>query len=258
MGSSLKEAVFHTACIFKWGSDPEVGNYVPNGATAFCRVPEGRIQTQPNYLCQFSYVMDTSRDRQIWDAQKAFEDYIQRIPGFNKAQKNRRTWQDGSVADGPASSYVFTSQVFMKRAPTTQHREADISYQLHDWIKAATGPKSSYFANPDRPEVFDLCEGELRSIKAATPPYLRGGDLVWISFSVEFVIGLDLWHTSLVPLEIIRVALLSSDLVGGAGTRYLAASELAPRPRLQVGMKVQLSKSTLTTRNQHVLTDASR
>ncbi|KAI9056624.1 hypothetical protein FKP32DRAFT_1585545, partial [Trametes sanguinea] len=236
-------AILTTVGVFRWGYDPEVGNFVPKGATASARIPESRIQNEPNYLCQFSYGIDTHRDKHVWHAQKAFEDYVQSLDGFNKAQKSRRTWQDGSTANNTNSVYTFMSQVFIKRTPTTRHRERLISFELHDWIKQATGPNSSYFANPDRPMLFELRDGELHDIKTCDPPYLRTGDLLWISFGVEFIIGADIWSSTFVPYEIVRVGTVSPDLVGDAIERPSAMAESIPRPRLQVGMKVRTSTS---------------
>ncbi|KAI9069261.1 hypothetical protein FKP32DRAFT_1560176, partial [Trametes sanguinea] len=233
-------AVFTTVGIFRWGYDPEVGNFVPKGAVASSGVPEARIE--PNNLCQFSYVIDTHRDKDVWRAQKAFEDYVQSISAFNKGQKNRRTWQDGSTANQPNSAFAFTSRVFVRRTSSTRHLEAQIKFPLHEWIKDATGPNSAYFANPDRPTVFELRDGELHDIKQCDPPFLKSGDLIWISFGVEFIIGTDLWSTSFVPFEIIRVASVSPDLIGDSSERSLVTEDAAPRPRLQVGMKVSISE----------------
>ncbi|KAL7281163.1 hypothetical protein ACG7TL_004471 [Trametes sanguinea] len=200
----LSEAIFTTVGVFRWGYDPEVGNFVPKGAVA---------------------------------SSGAFENYVQTVDGFNKAQKSRRTWQDGKTAEQPNSTYAFTSRVFVRRTPSTRHREAEINFPLHPWIKDATGPNSAYFANPDRPTVFELRDGRLQDIKDCNPPFLKSGNLIWISFGVEFIIGSDLWSTSFVPFEIIRVATVSPDLIGDSSDRP-AVEPAAPRPRLQVGMRI--------------------
>ncbi|OSD06152.1 hypothetical protein PYCCODRAFT_1464820 [Trametes coccinea BRFM310] len=240
-GPSVKEAILHTAAIFKWGADPEVGNFVPKGETALSRVPESRIQNQPNYLCQFTYVVNTNRDKHIWIAQKRFEEHVQRRNGFNKGQKSRRTWQDGRTADNVNSGFAFVSQVFLRRTDSSRAKEERISYKLHDWIKAATGPSSQFFANPDRPTLLELCNGELRDLKDSKTPYLRSGDLIWISFGVEFIIGADLWSTNFVPFELIRVGTVAPELLNDGPSRSPPPSALAPQQRLQVGMKIRLN-----------------
>ncbi|KAI9065720.1 hypothetical protein FKP32DRAFT_1567363 [Trametes sanguinea] len=234
----VKEAILHTAAVYKWGSDPEVGNFVPKGEML---IMTSHSQNEPNYLCQFSHVINTGHDKHIWSAQKRFEEHVQSRNGFNRGQKSRRAWQDGSTADNANSGYMFTSQIFVRRNDSSRAHEMRTPYKLHDWIKAVTGPGSQYIPNPDRPSLFELCDGELRDIKACNPPYLKSGDLVWISFGVEFIIGADLWSTTFTPFEIIRVATVSPEVLGDSGDRA-PLSGPAPQPRLQVGMKIQLSK----------------
>ncbi|EIW63226.1 uncharacterized protein TRAVEDRAFT_87590, partial [Trametes versicolor FP-101664 SS1] len=212
-------AIFHTAGVIKWGSDPETGNFVLEGQKAVVTNIYDR-RTVPGSLCQFSYALDTHSDKSIWAAQKAFEDYVITVAGFNKGSKDRRTWQDGTGADRPNSYYVFSSQVFVKRVGVTKHREANIDYELHPWIAAVTkGPKTEYFANPDRPKLLEPYGGKLRNIKDSDSPQLKKGDVVWISFSVSFLLGGDTWTTNFTPFEIIRVGAVSADLIGDAADR---------------------------------------
>ncbi|EIW53402.1 uncharacterized protein TRAVEDRAFT_23774 [Trametes versicolor FP-101664 SS1] len=237
-----QEAVFHTVGVYRWGANEETGNFVLQGEKAPSSVAESRIKYEPSSLCQFSYALDTHRDKTIWAAQKAFEEYVKGVDGFNKAQKQRRSWQDGSGADKPNSSFVFNSQIFVKRNATTKYREAQIEYELHPWIKKVTSvPGCEYFANPDRPALFELHQGTLRNIKECSPPYIKKGDLVWLSFSAEYIIGGEAWSTTFVPYEIIRVGTLSADLVGDAFDRSGPPAEIvAPRPRLMAGMRVEI------------------
>ncbi|KAI0324875.1 hypothetical protein GY45DRAFT_1262015 [Cubamyces sp. BRFM 1775] len=238
----LTSAVFYTALVYRWGLNGDTGNFVPKGHVASSGVAENRMY--PSTLCQFSYAFDTHTDKTLWNAQRALEDYVQSIPGFNLGQKKRRTWQDGSTADKPNSSFVFSSQIFVRRNSATKHREERISYDLHPWIAAATGPRSDYFANPDRPMLYEIHQGELRDIKECSPPYLKKGDLVWVSFTVEFIIGNDAWSMVFVPYEIVRVGSVSLDLVGDTGERSVNAPvDITPNLRLQAGMKIALRES---------------
>lgn len=125
----------------------------------------------------------------------------------------------------------------------TSHRERDISYNLHPWIAAATGPKSGFFANPDKPKIFELCNDELRAIEECSPPYIKKGDLVWMSFSVVFIIGTDAWSTTCVPFEIVRVGTVSPDLLGISGSSGGGTEVEVPRAQLKAGLKVMRSKS---------------
>ena len=118
----------------------------------------------------------------------------------------------------------------------TKQREASIKYPLHDWIAQATRRGMDYFPNPDRPSIFEPAGNELRDISQCEPPYLKVGDMVWISFSVEFFIGSKYWSTNLIPYEIVRVARVSTDLLGEIRSLDLGEEE-APRERLEAGLK---------------------
>ncbi|KAI9061994.1 hypothetical protein FKP32DRAFT_1574797 [Trametes sanguinea] len=226
----LKAALFYASFVWSFHSDLDTGNYVPKGETAPSKVAESRVRSVPDNACQFSYGVDTSQDKSIWFAQQAFEDHVQANATFNKAKKPRRAWQDGN--GDYMSTFVMSSQVFVRRTRLTSHREKDIDYELHPWIAEVTKGKGAYFANPDKPKLFELRGDELQPIDECTPPYLRKGDLVWISFSVEFIPGSDAWSTTFVPYEIVRVGAISQDFMGGS-------TELAaPRRQLKVGLKI--------------------
>ncbi|KAI9063712.1 hypothetical protein FKP32DRAFT_1571416 [Trametes sanguinea] len=230
-----KAATFHTACVWRWGSDLETGNYVPPGETPPGKLLESRIQSEPGALCQFSYAVDTVHDKSLWNAQQKVEEYIVQVKGFNRSKKPRRPWQDGS--ENNTSVYIMGSQIFFKRTKSTSRREASVKYKLHPWIEKAA-KQSAWFPNPDRPIVLEPCNGVLRDINDSVPPYLRTGDLVWISFFVEFVIGINHWSTTFSPREIIRVGTVSSDLVGDQppGVTLLEGSE----DRLRAGDKISI------------------
>ncbi|KAI9057439.1 hypothetical protein FKP32DRAFT_1541826, partial [Trametes sanguinea] len=208
-------AVFHTAAVWAWNSDLKTGNFVLPGRTAppkalidvlYCR------QDKPGPLCQFSYAVDTYSDKSLYTVQKAFEDHILSQPEFNKGRKPRRRWQEGGGSFD--ATYIFTAPVFARRAP--QRRvERRIKYEIPSPIRLATeNPKVPYCANPDRPQIFEAVDGSLRDIASCDPAELQYGDMVWISFFVEFIVGTNAWNTNFVPVEIVRVATVSPDLVG--------------------------------------------
>ncbi|KAH9846251.1 hypothetical protein C2E23DRAFT_702152, partial [Lenzites betulinus] len=206
-------AVFHTAAVWVWGSNLETGNYVPRGETAPSKgkVSESRMQDTPNAMCQFSYAVDTSHDKTIYDAQKVFEQQICKLADFNRTQKPRRKWQEGEGAYD--ATYIFVAQVFVRRGYYTWKKELMLSYELHPWIQDATASGKQYFANPNRPEVFEVVDGQLRSISECAPPGLMYGDMIWISFIVEFIVSSNAWHPNFVPVEIVRVGRVAPDLV---------------------------------------------
>ncbi|OJT14310.1 hypothetical protein TRAPUB_9171 [Trametes pubescens] len=240
------DAVFHTAAIWTWNADLQTGNFVPANETAPTKIAENRVQDQPNYLCQFSYAVDTTRDKSLYDAQKTFENHVKSQPGFNRLNKPRRKWQEGEGSFD--SSYIFVAPMFLRRGlPSTAHKEQAIGYPLHPWIAAATAPGKPFFANPDRPVVFEVVDGTLKDINECTPPALQYGDLVWISFVVEFIVGGAAWNPNFIPVEIVRVGSVSRELVGITSKFSTDLDEtteaVAPtrRQRLQVGQAVPLN-----------------
>lgn len=93
------DAVFHTAAIWIWNADMQTGNYVPANETAPTKIAENRVcvtffphlliytltnysrsQDQPNYLCQFSYAVDTTRNKSLYDTQKV--SHSAQLPGM--------------------------------------------------------------------------------------------------------------------------------------------------------------------------------
>ncbi|KAI9061808.1 hypothetical protein FKP32DRAFT_1575055, partial [Trametes sanguinea] len=233
-----KPAMLHWAGLWSWNSDLETGNYVPKGETPSSRP---RSRNVPDNICQFSYAVDTNEDKTIWDLQRALEDNVQSKPTFNLSKKDRRAWQNGS--EEYTSTYIFSSQVFIRRNRMNAHRAAEVDYPLHPWITEVTKGKSGYFPNPDKPKIFELCNDELRAISECDPPYLRKGDLVWMSFSAIFTIGTETWSTTFVPYEIVRVGAMSADLFNGSHSE-----DPAPRPQLKVGQKISKGQLAITMR----------
>ena len=141
-----------------------------------------------------------------------FEEYITGFKSFNEHQKPRREWQNGQ--EGKTSAYILSSQMFAKRTFYTRKKEKDIKYPLHEWVEEATKPGSEYFPNPDKPVLLFPRNGELRPIEESDVPSIKLGDLVWLSFQVEFFIGAQFWGTTFIPREIVRVARVSPELLG--------------------------------------------
>ncbi|KAI0634075.1 hypothetical protein C8Q77DRAFT_1023481, partial [Trametes polyzona] len=192
-------AVFHSVALWKWGP-AETGNYVPAGEQAPIGLPESRITGDVGPRCQWSYGMHTVKDKTLWDAQKAFEDYINTISTFNPHKKQRGEWQNGSKT----VHFGLSSRMFFKRTKYSSKTELRRKYELHPWIARAV-TDHGYFANPDRPKTFHFHENRFCALDAFDPPEMQSGDLVWFSFSVEFVVGMNFWYTTFIPYEFVRV-----------------------------------------------------
>ncbi|KAH9895265.1 hypothetical protein C8Q73DRAFT_645035 [Cubamyces lactineus] len=240
---ATKPAIFHTAAVWRWNSDMETGNYVPVGEPSYSN--NCYSQNEPGTLCQFSYAVDTQHDKSVWAAQQVLERYVKTVKGFNPHKKTRRPWQDGADRSGV---YVFSSQMFFKRTKYTSRKEASIRYTLHPWIADAVA-KTPYFANPDRPSLFELHAGKLVDLHDCDTPHLKTGDLVWIGFYVEFIIGLNHWSTTFTPYEIVRVATVAPSLVGDG--QYFDDGMDTPRQRLQAGDAIPIGE--YLDRNVHCI-----
>lgn len=164
---------------------------------------------------------------------QTFEAYVQTMPGFNKSRKLRRSWQDGN--DPNITVYVMSAQMFIKRTKFTAKRELSIQYPLHPWISAAA-QSSPYFPNPNRPAFLEPSNGVLVDMASCNPGHIRTGDLVWVSFSVEYIIGMNNWSATFTPLDIVRVASVSPDLVGDR--QGVDNDDDEPRIRLVPGQQV--------------------
>ncbi|OJT09727.1 hypothetical protein TRAPUB_13795 [Trametes pubescens] len=231
-----QEVILHTAAVWMWNSDLDTGNFVPEGQTAPDKVPESRMQKEPSNVCQFSYAVDTSQDKSLYDAQKVFERFIVAQKDFNRANRKRRQWQLG--LGNYDNTYIFSAPMFARRAAYPRSAQHSVEYQVHPWLAAATeDPDGAFFPHPERPRILEAAHGEFHNISGCVPPMLQRGDLVWISFYVEFIIGGHSWNPNFVPVEIVRVGTVASHLVG--------ASDEPPTPpkrqTLQAGQTFSLS-----------------
>lgn len=139
----------------------------------------------------------------------------------------------------------MSAQIFSKRSRFTTKREAAVAYPLHPWIAEATKKPSTYYANPDKPKIFRVVNGSLLDITdAGSPPYLKTGDFVWLSFSFECIIGTSSWATSITPCEIVHVGTVSPELVGRALPPPPDEDD-TPRGVLQAGLAFAMSEPAL-------------
>ncbi|KAI1785503.1 hypothetical protein LXA43DRAFT_1065835 [Ganoderma leucocontextum] len=162
----------------------------------------------------------TMHDKSLWDAQKVFEEYVMNANKFNPGKKGRREFQNGL---GYTQTFHLSSQIFVKRSAYTRTKEASRTYPLHDWIKNGTKKDE---------------EGGLRPLSEGFPPTLKVGDLVWMSFSVEFFIGNMFWSTNFIPYEIVRIGSVALELLPNIKKEFDEdVEEEEPRERLGVGMR---------------------
>ena len=177
---------------------------------------------------------------------KTLETAIQSCAGFNKSSKGRRSWQR---SDGPYKrTFTLSASIFVRPYNYNLSQLLHPPYKLHPWIAEAVAPdekgqQPEYYPNPHRPEVFDCVTGTLKKIGDTEISPLKTGDIVWISFSVEFVITKDHWYPSFVPKDIIRVSAVPEVvllLIQGGRSNFAAEDETEYR-RLEVGTTFMIS-----------------
>jgi len=135
------------------------------------------------------------------------------LPGFNKGNRTRRTWQDGKGID-KRQKFIFASSIFARRTPynSKEGESYKVSYDVHPWISSAVETDQNYIPNPEKPRVLDYTDGVLSKIEFCNQPELKKGDIVWISFKVAFGFTKAGWGPEFVPLEFVCVGRLPENI----------------------------------------------
>ena len=189
-------------------------------------------QNEAGSLCQFSYGIDTTRDKTLYEAQtvrcqscrmvafdiivlQALERFMVKRKDFNRDGTPRRRWQDGD--QDHQAYFIFSSQVFTKRTMYSWNQEHSHRFQVHPWLQEVS-KKSNYFVNPNRPQFFELRNTKLVPLSECIPPYPQVGDLFWVSHCIQWVMG-KMWKTFFTPVEWVRGATVSPLVLAGSIAR---------------------------------------
>lgn len=134
------------------------------------------------------------------------EDYVVSLPKFNKGGRPRRDFQSGR-SEAYMHTFQLSSQMFrLRTAYNEKEQHAPLSFVPHEWLQQAVSRRNcDWYINPERPQLFEMVDGIALDLKDCHPRYLRKGDLVCISFRINFILGKFFWDTAFVPLEIVRV-----------------------------------------------------
>ncbi|RXW16134.1 hypothetical protein EST38_g9721 [Candolleomyces aberdarensis] len=85
-----------------------------------------------------------------------------------------------------------------------------IRYPIHPWLKAVTqGPDARWLPNKDRPKLLDYNNKRFKQVGPDDDPFQRG-DIIWISFTINYFMKRESWLHDVVPLDLVRVARSSS------------------------------------------------
>ncbi|KAI1783927.1 hypothetical protein LXA43DRAFT_902658 [Ganoderma leucocontextum] len=209
------KAMFYTAAVWSGSSHLDTGNYVPEGQTPPGEIPEARIQRIASNRCQIDYIVNTQYDRSLFEYQEKLEELVQKNSEFNKVCRPRRNWQRGD--SGYNATFTLSAQMFVRPYGYNLQKLQHPSYVVHPRVRDAVKPsgtgKPEFYPNPYRPESWDCTNGRMTRIANASPPFLQPGDIVWMSFFVEFIIGTNSWATQFTPRHFIRVATIPAMLI---------------------------------------------
>ena len=170
---------------------------------------------------------------------------MEKEPEFNPTPKPRRSWQKGD--GGHDVTFTFSAQIFVRPFGYDMAKLKNPPYELHPWVRDVVEPKDGstpsqqeYWPNPYRPEIWDCTTGRMLRIQNASPPFMRKGDIVWVSFHVEIIIGKKTWAPQFVPRHFIRVGAVPSELVDSPND--IQAEECEPQYEIQEGQAVVIGE----------------
>lgn len=112
----------------------------------------------------------------------------------------------------------------------------------------SNSPNPNFIPNPDRPRYYDLSNGILKNLDDTNVPYFERNDLVWMAFKLGFVVTGDQWWPEIIPIELVRVGKVASQInVRPDLTQFPALDDdYAP---LEVGGRIALIDG-----NDHIIT----
>ncbi|PPQ74740.1 hypothetical protein CVT26_005072 [Gymnopilus dilepis] len=195
-----QEAILVHTAIWRSNTSFDTGNFAPPGQKPPIHVSNQRIQRAPGFKCEITYTIDTTVEDSFYTNLQILEEYIQTIKGFNRENKERSPWQDGTHRD----TYDLTSKLFVRTSLNTR----EPTFKPHKWlIDVVNGQKKvEYAINPRRPSYFDLVDKKVVKLEKSKPPRYCAGDIIWFSFKASFYIGNQYWSSALTPVEFVRVA----------------------------------------------------
>ncbi|RDX52800.1 hypothetical protein OH76DRAFT_1325958, partial [Lentinus brumalis] len=197
---SSRPAVMTYAGIFSEAEPYDTGNLVWGNNDASPQLEESRITRFAGFKASYSYTLETYKDQEIWFLQKSLEEYVCSVPGFNPDGVPRLEWQNGQMV---LWRFVLRTPMFIPYQSRGVHPPAPAG--LHPWVQAAHAKTRNYRANPKRPRVRAIENGELLPISSCSVNKLEYGDVVGLVFTVSYVLNTVNWQPVYHLSDVIRV-----------------------------------------------------
>lgn len=105
----------------------------------------------------------------------------------------------------------MASPMFARKAPRGRMQSLP-KYSLHPWVAQVLDGSEMFIANPDRPTCMSFDGGKLAPLSGCKPPKFDKHDIIWVSFTIMYVVGPDLWGPVFRPIDVIRVGRIPGGL----------------------------------------------
>jgi hypothetical protein len=162
---------------------------------------------------------------------QGLEEHLVENRTFNRGNRPRRVWQNGLDPEY-SRRYILSSPLFLLRSASNQ--QVSLTYEPHPWLISAVQQHNKYIINPNRPTTLVLADNELLDLEDGNPPEFQRNDIVWISFTISFIVGREYWQPEYRPIDIVRVGRLPVSEIDNSGGTTVASADTDIR-RLKVG-----------------------
>ncbi|KAF6758166.1 hypothetical protein DFP72DRAFT_845133 [Ephemerocybe angulata] len=210
------EAVLLTHAFTVAYSTPlDTGNFVPEGCTAPEGMYDSQMRREPGPRAQVNITFDYGMDPNLSEYVDFLETWVQGIPEFNKAKRARSNWMTPAYI-AESSRHTVSIPVFQrKNAFNCKDGKYEVPYEVHPWIAEASVPNNQHWIpNPSIVRVLErgVDDTLVDVLLESETPALKSGDLVKMTFKVNFAVGPSSWTSNYMPVQIIRVGRVDRDL----------------------------------------------